>query len=229
VVGSRRTRRSAPWAGLVLGLVVAWFGLSQSAAPAASIDAGSVPGPGVAAAPVTSSAPAAVSSPSPVSSPVPVTSADPVPPPRQTPVLLHVPALELEAPITPVEVDPDGRLQVPDDPAVLGWWREGAAPGADTGSVVLDGHVDSRATGPGAFFHLADLRPGDPVVLDHTGGQQAYVVVAVRSYAKPDLPAETFDQQGEPRLVLITCGGSFDTAARRYNDNVVVYAVPQQP
>jgi hypothetical protein len=222
VVGSRRTRRSAPWAGLALGLVVAWFGLWQSAAPAASIDAGSVPGPRVAAAPVTSSTPA------PVSSPSPVTSAAPVPPPRQTPVLLHVPALELEAPITPVDVDPDGRLQVPDDPAVLGWWREGAAPGADTGSVVLDGHVDSRATGPGAFFHLADLSPGDPVLLDHTGGQQAYVVVAVRSYAKPDLPAETFDQEGGPRLVLITCGGSFDRAARRYNDNIVVYAVPQQ-
>jgi hypothetical protein len=186
----------------------------QQARPAGPIDAGTVPGPGVAAAAVTAAGP-----------PAPAAAGRPV----RTPLLLHVPALGLHARIVPVDVQPDGGLQVPDDPAVLGWWRGGGVPGTGVGSVVVDGHVDSRAAGAGAFFHLAELRPGDPVFLDDTGRRRAYQVVAVRSYAKSDLPAATFDTQGEPRLVLISCGGTFDVSTRRYSDNVVVYAVPREP
>lgn len=214
-------RRSAPWAGLLLGLVLVWSGFVQPARSAGPIAAGTVPPTGVADARITSAGQVAVQ--------------PPVPPPAvagttiRTPLLLHVPALELNARIVPVDVQPEGRLQVPDDPAVLGWWRGGGVPGTGRGSVVLDGHIDTRAAGAGAFFHLADLRPGDPVFLDDTGRRRAYEVVAVRSYAKPDLPPETFDTEGEPRLVLISCGGSFDGASRRYSDNVVVYAVPRGP
>ena len=38
---------------------------------------------------------------------------------------------------------------------------------------------------------------------------------------------EVFGPTPQPRLVLVTCGGSFDSARRHYADNVVVYALPR--
>ncbi|HEY4630433.1 MAG TPA: hypothetical protein VIG96_03950 [Blastococcus sp.] len=37
---------------------------------------------------------------------------------------------------------------------------------------------------------------------------------------------DVVDPSGEPRLVLVSCGGPFDRTLRRYTDNVVVSAVP---
>jgi len=84
------------------------------------------------------------------------------------PVRLQVPILGADAPITTVAVASDGELGVPDDPAILGRWRGGAVArwrvaGSAQGTVVLDGHVDTRLQGAGALLHLAALRPGDPL------------------------------------------------------------------
>jgi sortase (surface protein transpeptidase) len=114
------------------------------------------------------------------------------------------------------------------DPHVLGWWRAGARPGAGAGTIVVDGHVDSWRRGFGALFRLRELRPGDAVrVRDAAGRWHSYRVMARRQYSKEQLPSrQVFAQQGRERLVLITCGGSFDRATRQYADNVVVYALP---
>jgi hypothetical protein len=97
-----------------------------------------------------------------------------------------------------------------------------------SGSVVIDGHVDSATRGLGAFFRLSEAQLGDKVELINAAGRSTgYKVVARRSYAKISLPAEVFARDVGPRLVLITCGGSFDYATRHYANNVVVYAVPR--
>jgi hypothetical protein len=129
-------------------------------------------------------------------------------------------------PVVPVDVEPGGALRVPDDPGVLGWWQAGARPGSGHGTVVVDGHVDTARDGPGAFYHLRALRPGDQVRLRTDRGTQGYVVRAVRSFPKTALPPELFTTDGPPRLALVTCGGSFDQHTRQYADNVVAYAVP---
>lgn len=147
-------------------------------------------------------------------------------PPVGEPTRLQVPALGVDAPVIPVTVEPDGGLAVPDDPAVTGWWHAGARPGSRRGTVVIDGHVDTRLQGPGVLFHLADLRPGDPITLGTPGGTMGYRVAAIRSYPKAQLPAEVFERAGNPRLVLITCGGTFNSLTRQYADNIVAYAVP---
>jgi hypothetical protein len=144
------------------------------------------------------------------------------------PVRLLIPGQHVDAPVVPVDVAPDGALGVPDDPGVVGWWGDGAGPGGSRGSVVLDGHVDTRDQGPGALFRLAELLPGDAVELVTGSRTVRYTVAAVRTYAKGDLPADVFDQAAAPRLVLISCGGPFDRARRSYRDNVVVYGVPAQ-
>jgi sortase (surface protein transpeptidase) len=142
------------------------------------------------------------------------------------PVRLRIPVQGLDVAVVAVDVTDDGGLGVPDDPAVVGWWRDGATPGDRAGSVVLDGHVDTYDRGPGALFRLARLSPGDAVQLVLPTATAEYRVAAVRSYTKADLPSDVFDRTGAPRLVLISCGGPFDRARRSYRDNIVVYGVP---
>jgi sortase family protein len=143
------------------------------------------------------------------------------------PVTLTIPSQQVRAEVLPV-ADVGGILQVPDDPARLGWWNAGAPVGASRGTVVIDGHVDSAASGPGALFRLAELRTADRIVLSTASGStRSYLVTGRRVYRKTaGLPSDIFDQLGPPRLVLISCGGPFDSAAGSYLDNIVVFAAP---
>jgi hypothetical protein len=143
------------------------------------------------------------------------------------PVRLELPRFAISAQIEPVGVDAAGSLSVPEDPDVLGWWRSGARPGGGRGAVVVDGHVDSARYGLGVFAKLAELDTGDAVdMVTRSGQTHRYVVSGRRLYRKAVLPAsEIFDQQGGERLVLVSCGGSFDERLRTYSHNVVVYAV----
>lgn len=150
-------------------------------------------------------------------------------PPADTgiPAVLTLPSLRVTAVVQSVSSS-DGVLAVPEDPAQVGWWSTGARPGAANGSTVIDGHIDSAVLGEGALFRLAELEPGDPVeVRTTTGTVVRYQVQARRVYEKSQgLPAEVFDQEVAPKLVLISCGGPFDSEARSYLDNIVVYAIP---
>ena len=144
-----------------------------------------------------------------------------------SPAVLHLPTLHRNATVEPVG-SVHGVLQVPDDISRVGWWQHSAAPGSTAGSTVIDGHIDSAAAGEGALFHLADLNPGDPLsVTNSTGTTTRYQVSARRVYVKEHgLPADLFNQQGPGRLVIISCGGPFDSSTRSYQDNIAVFATP---
>ena len=138
---------------------------------------------------------------------------------------LRLPRFSVDAPITTVRVV-DGVMQVPRNPHRVGWWRDGSAPGAARGTTVLVGHVNYAGVS-GALSVLPQARPGDRVVISSPDGSVRYRVAAVRTYPKSQgLPSALFAGGGAPRLVLITCGGPFDSASGNYEDNVVVYAVP---
>jgi hypothetical protein len=151
-------------------------------------------------------------------------------PPRRgpRPVGLTIDAIGVRAPIVPVGVEAGSRhVQVPSDVHVVGWYRFGPPPGAG-GSAVLLGHVDSWTQGPGVFFRLRDLQPEDVIRVTFANGSETpFRVVARRSYPKSGLPSKLFGREGQSILALVTCGGSFDQATRRYSDNVVVFAVPR--
>jgi Sortase domain len=143
------------------------------------------------------------------------------------PVSIRIDALGVDTGVTAVGVDPaTGGMAVPPDGGVIGWYQYGPSPGEE-GSAVLAGHVDYGGR-PGAFFNLRTLEPGAVVVVrDVNGAERSFVVQGRAEIAKPELPvAELFSRSGPPALLLITCGGSFDRAARSYAANVVVYAVP---
>lgn len=138
---------------------------------------------------------------------------------------LRYPRFAMDAPITTVRAV-DGVMQVPLNPHRVGWWRDGSAPGAASGTTVIVGHVNYAGV-DGALSVLPRARPGDLVVVGEARATVRYRVAAVRTYAKDQgIPPGVFAPGGAPRLVLITCGGPFDSASGNYEDNVVVYAVP---
>jgi len=158
----------------------------------------------------------------------PAPAPTPEPEPPTVPVSLRIPALGVTAPLDGVGLEPDGAMEIPHDIRRVGWFELGVTPGEPTGTAVLSGHVDSREQGRGALWDLKAMEVGDEVTIDHEDGRTStWRVEARTSYVKEQLPiADIFTRFGDPRLVLITCGGDFDRSARRYTHNIVVYAVP---
>lgn len=151
-----------------------------------------------------------------------------LPRPGPPPVTVRVPALGIDAAIEAVGVQEDGAMVVPAEVDRVGWYRYGPEAGAAEGNVVLAGHVDTIAQGPGALFPLRGVEIGAEIVVADAGGtEHRYEVVSLETITKTDLPVEQiFARSGEHRLVVITCGGEYLPGSRRYADNVVVTAVP---
>jgi hypothetical protein len=120
-----------------------------------------------------------------------------------------------------------GALDVPADPKYVGLWDGGARPGWNRGSIVIDGHVDSKDWGDGSFFKLDSTPMGSTVTLSYAGKSFRFKLVGRRVYVKGQgLPNDVFKMDMDLRIVLITCGGPFNAAKGSYEDNVVVYGVP---
>jgi hypothetical protein len=132
------------------------------------------------------------------------------------------------APVVPVGLHDDGALVIPDDVRTVGWWTGGSKAGEAFGSVVVAGHVDSATRGIGVFAALRRLTPGQVVELDGAGHAARYRILSATQVPQAQISrgAGIFTVDGEPRLVLVTCGGSFDRARHRYQDNLVVLATP---
>ncbi len=144
---------------------------------------------------------------------------------------IEIPKLSESAPITPVGTTPNGELDVPLNPKVVGWWHNGAEPGATTGTAILAGHVNYAGVS-GSMAHIGKLSPGDVVYVfgTHNADHKTKVrfrVTGVRTYHKTALPyKQIFDQHSVGRIAIVTCGGPFDASTGSYLDNIVVFAVP---
>jgi predicted outer membrane protein len=142
------------------------------------------------------------------------------------PVKLKLQGVE-NAPVQAVATGSDGQLQMPASPNAVGWWAAGAGPGSDGGTVLLAGHVDTARSGRAVFAGLSEVPVGAKVSV--TGGDghvHRYKIVARRTYLQTALPRDLFQGAGKPRLVLVTCTGSYDHKAHRYTHNLVLYGVP---
>jgi sortase (surface protein transpeptidase) len=147
-------------------------------------------------------------------------------PEGEIPERLRISAIGVDAPILPVGVTA-GTTEIPADVHEVGWYRFGGRPGR-SGSTLLVAHVSSGTQGPGVFFRLRDLQPGDEVLVDMRDGlSSAFRVIARWSFAKEALPDRLFGRTGPAMLALVTCGGPYSEATGRYEDNIVVYAVPR--
>ncbi|MCW2753196.1 MAG: peptidase sortase [Marmoricola sp.] len=145
--------------------------------------------------------------------------AEPVP---GMPLRVVIPSLGVDAAVVPIKAA--GRvLTPPSDPRKLGWWADGALPGARHGSALIAGHTVH--TGGGAFDHLGDLAPGDRIRVGVSRGWIDYEVARVEVYSKgitARRAQQLFSQKTAGRLVLITCA---DWDGTQYLSNAVVTAV----
>jgi sortase (surface protein transpeptidase) len=146
------------------------------------------------------------------------------PPPAARPVSLTIPLIGVKTQLVKLGLTADGALQVPSSTTVAGWYTGAPRPG-DIGSAVIVGHVDSL-TGPGVFYRLSELRPGNRIfVLRADRTTVAFRVTAVRAYQKDHFPThDVYGPTPDAELRLITCGGDFNPATGHYLSNVVVYA-----
>ncbi|GLZ31830.1 hypothetical protein Lesp02_40180 [Lentzea sp. NBRC 105346] len=141
------------------------------------------------------------------------------------PVTIEIPSIGVTSKLDSLSLDKAGVLEAPAKPDVAGWYAAGVVPG-DAGPAVIAGHVDSR-TGPGVFFRLPELKPGDQVVVGRKDGSRLTFVVG-KSYSvdKTAFPADlVYAPTPVSELRLVTCGGEFDRAAGSYKKNVIVEAV----
>jgi LPXTG-site transpeptidase (sortase) family protein len=125
----------------------------------------------------------------------------------------------------------DGELKVPEHVQHVGWWDGSSFAGDPFGSTVIAGHIDSATEGLGFFYRLRRVKVGEKVTLGGGGHRATYRIVSVRLVAKGALSSTSraFDQTGDPRLVLITCGGGYHRDRGGYDSNLVVTGVPTGP
>lgn len=140
------------------------------------------------------------------------------------PTHVRVPAIGVDSGISRLGLNPDGTIEVPVDFNQAGWYTRGPAPG-EAGPAIILGHVDSY-TGPGVFARLATLAPGAEILVAREDGSQVrFLVERVAAFPTDAFPTEqVYGASTDPVLRLITCGGRFNLAQRRYSTNVIAFA-----
>jgi sortase (surface protein transpeptidase) len=141
------------------------------------------------------------------------------------PVRLTIPRIGVDAAIEKVALAKDDSMGIPKDPMDAGWYALGPRPG-ETGSAVIDGHVNWWYGATGVFKDLHLLKPGDTItVQDDSGADVSFTVREIHSYAaSADAIAVFHSDDGKAHLNLITCDGVWVKMAGQYSERLVVFA-----
>ena len=142
------------------------------------------------------------------------------------PVRLRIPKAGVDTGLERLRADSKGTIATPKHPNEAGWYADGPKPGQPGPAVIL-GHVDSKA-GPAVFFHVAELRRSDIVLVDRADHTTVrFAVTQIARVAKTHFPTQrVYSPTLQASLRLITCGGTIDPRTGHYRDNVIVYASP---
>lgn len=129
----------------------------------------------------------------------------------------------IDGALDPLGIGDAGELEPPDH-GRAGWYADGPEPG-EPGRAVIAGHLDS-VDGPDVFASLADVRPGDEVLVDLDDGTTVrFVVEEIAQFPQDDFPTErVYGGADVAELRLVTCGGPYLHDQARYQNNVVVFA-----
>jgi len=197
--------------------------VANTAAPA--VQAPPVRAPATSAPPGSSpSSPAlAGSSPSsPGSGATPAASVAPMA--KSTPVRVQIPAIQVDSTLMGLGLQNDGTMQLPPTGFPAGWYTGAPTPG-ELGPAIIAGHVDWGGH-PGVFYDLRNLTPGAQITIARADSTTAvFRVSRVQTFPQDAFPTATvYGNLDHPGLRLITCGGSFDHAARSYVDNIIAFA-----
>lgn len=152
------------------------------------------------------------------------------------------PALGVDAAVERIGLDtehpPDAqgrrRLGNPSDTSRVGWFADGPRPGDGQGTVLLDGHTYRDGSAVFGEDFATRARAGQVVqTVQADGSVCSYrvervwaAVSSARDYPRIIGSEHLYDRTGPERLFLATCGGSWNAAARNYDDISVLVAVP---
>ncbi|HET9632587.1 MAG TPA: class F sortase [Terrabacter sp.] len=158
------------------------------------------------------------------------------------PARLRIPTLGVDAPFERIGLDPKGRrdasgqlpLGTPTDRTKAGWYAAGPRPGSGTGTVLVDGHTyrDGSAIFQEDFARriatgqLIQLRQDNGSTCSYRITRVWRTISSARAYPQLVASQHLYDFAGPERLLLATCGGSWNAAAGNYDDISVVLAVP---
>ena len=142
---------------------------------------------------------------------------------RSTPVRVRIAAIGLDSWLMDLGLRADGSLEVPPSGFPAGWYTGGPTPG-ELGPAIIAGHIDWN--GPGVFYNLHNLKPGDQVTVTRADGSKpAFRVTMVAQFPKDQFPTKlVYGNIDHAGLRLITCCGSFNSQSGHYEDNIVVFA-----
>jgi sortase A len=133
-----------------------------------------------------------------------------------------IPSIGVDAPIISLGVDPDGRMQVPNNGTDVGWYDFSTVPGMP-GNAVLSGHLDTATSPTAVFRRLNELKQGAEMSVIENGKKIDFDVFWTRSWPDETAPlALILGSAPSPTLTLITCSGTFDRTNRNYTERLVV-------
>ncbi|MFA6095496.1 MAG: class F sortase [Candidatus Paceibacterota bacterium] len=137
---------------------------------------------------------------------------------------LRIPAIDVDSIVEYVSLTIDGVMDIPEDPADVGWFEPGPRPGGE-GSAVIAGHYGWKDGIPAVFDNLNKLRRGDKIyVEDDTGTVITFIVRELKVYGKDDDASDVFrSNDGIAHLNLITCEGVWNKALQGYSQRLVVF------
>jgi hypothetical protein len=136
---------------------------------------------------------------------------------------IHIPSIAAEGFIQQVDLDDHGRITVPTNIHVAGWYIRSALPG-DPGLSILDGHL-SGAYSEGIFLRLATLKQDDTFTIEK--GDLSHLTFKVKKVmtvglADADAALLSRDTTIGSQLNIITCEGSYDHTTHTYDKRVIV-------
>jgi LPXTG-site transpeptidase (sortase) family protein len=142
-----------------------------------------------------------------------------------TPIRIKIPAIAVDATIEKVALTASASLDVPKNPLDTGWYDLGPRPG-ETGSAVMDGHVDWFNGATAVFANLDKLIPGNTITIqDENGAAVNFLVSEIRRYDPTTVATDVFvSNDGKAHLNLITCDGVWDKKTQQYSQRLVVFA-----
>ncbi len=146
-----------------------------------------------------------------------------------SPDRIAVPAVGIDMPVVPKGLAPDGSMALPDISATAAWYRHGGTPGDRGSAALIAAHVATEVDGVGPFSLLPGVRQGDSVTVALSDGtEQSFTVVRLEQISKQTVDYDAITEESPGMLILVTCGGAWDTRNRHYEDNVIVWAVSTQ-
>lgn len=145
--------------------------------------------------------------------------------PADQPRSLEIPTLSVNSFIQQVGIDQFGAIATPSNIHMTGWYNGSVKPGED-GISIIDGHVSGRYESA-VFSDLKNIKQGEPLTILYGNNRRVdFTVVEVSQYAKEEASQHIFKKLPavDQQLVLVTCGGTFNTSDQSYDQRVLVYA-----